>query len=391
MARRTPNLTKSLDDIRAEIFARMEEVQDDYAARGWLPSRLNLNKGIMRGIIELFAWGLWQLYQFLNHIFSQAVPLESEGDWLEVHAAQVDLVRKPALKARGQVIFSRPEGASTESNIRIAAGRIVRTRPDGEGQVYRFVTLADAVLPQGAMSVTVDVEAEEYGAKANAAQGQICEIVTPVQGVASVTNSAQWLTREGAEAESDASLQRRYVLAWQAQAGITSAAYAAAALSVPGVVDVHIADNHPRGEATVDVVVQGAAGLPTEALLELVRQAIREAIVINHDVLVKAPEPVSVDVDCVLELLTGDADATRALAESWIKALFGANADGNLAIPAFGIGKDVIRDRMASGIITLPGVKRIVWTTPTADITIAAGQLATLGRLAVRTAWAEEA
>lgn len=390
MARKTPNLAKSLNDIRAELFARMEEVQDDYVAKGWLPAHLNLNKGIVRGLVELFAWGLWQLYQFLNYIFSQAVPLESSGQWLEVHAAQVDLTRKPALKALGTVLFSRPSGASTESNIRIPAGRIVRTRPDGEGIVYRYVTLADAVLPQGADSIAVTVEAEEYGAKANAAQGQICELATPVQGVGAVTNAADWLTREGADAENDPSLQRRYVLAWQAQAGITSAAYAAAALSVPGVVDVHVADQHPRGEGTVDVVVQGAAGLPTESLLAAVRVAVKDAIVINHDVLVKAPTPVTVDVQCTVELLNGDAEATRALATSWIKALFSGEPHVP-SVPTFGIGKDVIRDRMASGIITLPGVKRILWAAPLEDVTIAAGELAVLGQLSVSTAWAEAA
>lgn len=387
MARKTPNLAKSLDDIRSELFTRMEEVQDDYIAKGWLPAQLNLNKGIVRGLIELFAWGLWQLYQFLNYIFSQAVPLESSGDWLEVHASQVDLTRKPALKALGTVNFSRPHGANIESNIRIPAGRIVRTRPDGEGIVYRYATLADAVLPQGADSIAVAVEAEEYGAKANAAQGQISELATPVQGIGSVSNAADWLTREGADAENDQSLQRRYVLAWQAQAGITSAAYKAAALSVAGVVDVHVADQHPRGEGTVDVVVQGSAGLPTETLLAAVRVAVKDAIVINHDVLVKAPSPVTVDVEFVVELLSGDAEATRALATSWIKALF----SGEPQVPAFGIGKDVIRDRMASGIITLSGVKRIVWATPLADITIADGELAVLGQLTVSIVWVEAA
>ena len=37
-----PNLGKSIDDIRAELFARIEEVQDEYQEKGWLPARLNL-------------------------------------------------------------------------------------------------------------------------------------------------------------------------------------------------------------------------------------------------------------------------------------------------------------------------------------------------------------
>ncbi len=98
-------LSKDISDIRAGLFERIESVQDEYAAKGWLPARLNLNKGIARGIIELFAWGLWQLYNFLAVIHRQAIPLEATGEWLDTHAAQVDESRKPATKARGNVLF----------------------------------------------------------------------------------------------------------------------------------------------------------------------------------------------------------------------------------------------------------------------------------------------
>ena len=227
-----PNLAKSIDDIRAELFARIEEVQDEYQEKGWLPARLNLNKGIVRGILELVCWMIWQLYQVLNTIYRQAVPLEASGEWLDVHAVQVGISRKPELRATGNLMFSRPEGADTDRNIPIPAGTIVRTLPDGKGEVYRYVTTADAVLSAGSDTVTVPAQSETYGAAANAGTGQICEIVTPVDGVGGVTNKADWLTLEGADAENDVSLRKRYRLAWMAQAGNTRAAYEAAALSV---------------------------------------------------------------------------------------------------------------------------------------------------------------
>ena len=379
-------LSKDIGTIRSELYARIEAVQDDYAARGWLPARLNLNKGIARGIIEIFAWGLWQLYNFLAVIHKQAIPRESTGEWLDTHAAQVDESRKSATKARGNVLFHRGDQAG---NIRIPAGRVVRPLPDGKGDVYRYVTDELAVLPEGAASVAVPATAEEYGQGANAAVGQIGELVTPVEGVRGVSNAADWLTAEGADEESDASLQRRYVLAWQSQAGVTRAAYEAAALSVPGVVDVYVADRHPRGEGTVDVVIQGSAGLPTARLLEAVRAALDAAIVINHDLLVKAPEPVNVSVKAVLELLSGDAEAIRVEAESWVRAMFSSGDDPD--IPRFSIGKDVVRDRLASGLVSIAGVKRIRWESPAADVEISAGGLAVLAELSLSTAWVEQA
>lgn len=378
-------LSKDISTIRAGLFERIEAVQDEYAAKGWLPARLNLNKGIARGIIELFAWGLWQLYNFLDVIHRQAIPRESTGEWLDLHAAQVDETRKGATKARGNVLFLRGEQTG---NIRIPAGRIVRTKPDGTGAIYRYVTDELAVLPDDAESVAVPATAEEYGQSSNASVGQICELVTPVEGISGVTNAADWLIEEGADEESDVSLQRRYELAWRAQAGVTRAAYEAAALSVAGVVDVYVADRHPRGEGTVDVVVQGTAGIPTANLLADVRAALDAAIVINHDLLFKAPEPVNVSVKAVLELISGDAESTQAEAENWVRAMFSSGDDPD--IPRFSIGKDVVRDRLASGIVGLSGVKRIRWESPAADVTIPAGGLAVLSSLELETVWVTE-
>ena len=58
----------------------------------------------------------------------------------------------------------------------------------------------------------------------------------------------------------------------------------------------------------------------------------------------------------------------------------------------FGIGHDVIRDRLAAGIITLTGVKRIVWggSLASGDVTVAADGLAVLKSVAVTAKWVSE-
>lgn len=383
----SPRLSKDIDDIRAGLFSRIEQVQDEYAAKGWLPARLNLNKGIVRGIVELFAWGLWQLYTFLAVIHQQAIPRSSTGEWLGVHAMQVDLERKPATKARGNVLFLRGE---QPGNIRVPSGRILRTKTDGAGNIFRYVTEELVVLPEGAASVSVPVTAEEYGQGSNAAAGQICELVTPVTGIGGVTNAVDWLTEEGADEEGDVGLQLRYTLAWKSQAGITRAAYEKAALSVPGVIAVYVSDQHPRGEGTVDVVVQGSAGIPTAKLLEKVREALEDAIVINHDLQVKAPTPVNITVKAVLEILSGDEKTIKAQAEATIRKMFsfGSESDG---IPRFSLGKDVVRDRLASGIINISNVKRIRWESPSGDIVIAPDALPVLAALELTVEWVDQA
>lgn len=382
-----PRLSKSIESLRADLYAKIDAVQDDFAARGWLPARLNLNKGVVRGLIELFAWGQWQVYTLLDRVLGQAVPQTASGGWLDVHADSVDLQRRPATKAQGLVLFLR--STTSNGNVKIPAGRIVRTKPDGKGEVFRYVTTADAVLLAGAENVAVPVVSEEYGAAANAGTGQICELATPVPGVSGVTNTPDWLTSEGANEETDAQLAERYRLRWMSNNGCTKYAYMAWALSVPGVSSVSILDRHPRGQGTVDVVVRGSAVLPTEALLEEVRAAVAPNTPVNDDWQVRSPDPVPVSISGTLEIVSGDPVRIQAAAEARILALFADVSEFADVVP-LQIGEDLTLDRLTHTVMAVPGVKRVLWNAPAADLNVNRAGLAVLAKLTLETRTAAE-
>ncbi|XPV77637.1 MAG: baseplate J/gp47 family protein [Desulfovibrio sp.] len=347
---------------------------------------MNLNKGVVRGLLEIFCWGLFQLYQVLAAVMVQAVPKQSSEKWLDLHADQVELKRKGKLKARGYVLFER---AGTEGNVPIPAGRIVRTLPDAAGNVFRFVTVEDGVLKHGEKFMAIKAEAEEYGQGANVTAEQICELVTPVNGVDSVTNNADWLIQEGADKEKDLYLARRYPLRWQGNNGVTKYAYESWALEVPGVVAVRVLDNHPRGQGTVDLVVKGTAGVPTAELLEAVRDAVRSKVPVNDDWLVKGPLPVSIDIDFELELLSGNSAAICEAVRNRIVAIFQDPAPVADILP-IKIGEDLTRDRLVREIMAIAGIKRINWNSPAGDVAIAADGLAVLGALNITAVQAAE-
>lgn len=386
-----PRVSRTIEDVRASVFGYVETAQDSLAAHGYLPVRLNLNKGVVRGLLEIFCWGYWQIYSLLQRLLQQVSPDGATGRWLDMHAGSVDLSRRAATKARGKVRFARAVETGQDTNITIPAGRIVRTLPDGTGRIFRYSTVATAVLPAGADHVDVEVEAEDYGAAANASVGQICELVTPVTGVAGVSNPADWLVSEGADEETDASLQRRYALQWQANNGCTKFAYMAWALSVPGVASVSILDRHPRGQGTVDIVVRGADVLPTEALLQKVREAVAPNVPINDDWLVKGPVPVAATIDGVLEYTDGDPDAITTQAENRLRALF-AETSPLADVTALQIGQDLTLDLLTHTVMAVAGVKRVTWTSPTQDVLVVpADGVARLESLALRAVRAEEA
>jgi len=382
-------VSKTLAEVREDLYTRLSEVHATYAAAGYLPRALNLNKGVIRGLIELWAWGLYALYVFLFKILAQAFPESATGDWLDLHCAQVGVTRKAATKAQGLVIFSR---TGTSGNVKIAAGRIVKTLPDGTGTVYRYTTDADAVLPDGQTSVAVAVTAEEYGAASNVTVGSITELATVVQGIEAVTNAADWLTSEGTDEEDDDSLRERYFLKWTDANGCTKFAYKSWALSVTGVIAVTILDQHPRGQGTVDVVLKGAAGIPTDALVEAVRVVVAAVAPVNDDFLVKGPTAVDVAIEANLVLTpdAGDAATILAAAEARIRALFTDPTDVTKISP-LQIGEDLTLDRLTGTVMYVDGIKSVTWTSPIADVAVIADGLAVLASLALTSSTAEEA
>lgn len=376
-------IEKTLDEIRTDLFSRISAAQSD----GYLPPLLNLNKGVVRGLIEIWAWGLWQLYQFMVVVFGQLFPTLATGTWLDLHCRQVGVSRQEAGRAVGVVVFSR---AAAAGNVNIPMGTVVRTKPDGAGVVQRYLTTAAVVLPEGEVSVQATVQAQDYGRQGNATAGLITEIVTPVAGVDSVDNSAQWLVAEGVDAETDDALRQRYVLAWQNINGSTKYAYESWARSITGVVSAKIMDMHPRGQGTVDVIIRGPVGVPGADLLSQVDAVVQENRPINDDVLVRGPTPVEVSVAAELVLFAGTPELILAEAESRVRAMF-SNPPVLADVAPVLVGEDIPVDRLILVIMAVSGVKEIRFSSPGETVVVPEDGLAVLSGVSFAYLWANEA
>ncbi|MCP4162604.1 MAG: baseplate J/gp47 family protein [Deltaproteobacteria bacterium] len=382
-----PTIEKDIDTIRTEMFNRIDEVQEEYIQKGYMTSWLNLRKGVFRGLIEIWCWALNQVYLIFKAMLDQCFIETASGVWLELLCRIVGVEKKDATKAKGNIQFVRVEGST--GNIVIKAGRIVKTKPDGKGEVYRYVTTEDIVLSDGEIEVAVPVEAESYGSGSNAVTGQICELSTSVSQIDSVYNKSNWLTSEGADVESDDSLKNRYMLAWTGKDGCTAEAYESWGLGVEGVLSVTVADQHPRGQGTVDVLVMGAAGIPTAELISAVDEVIQYNKPINDDVLVKGPTGVPIDIDVELVLSSGTSAEIITEAENRINALF-ATTEIIAGIPHMKIGEDVVLDRLTAVLMGITGIKKINYTSPSSDTTIVHDGLAVLNNVNITTVAASE-
>jgi phage-related baseplate assembly protein len=143
--------------------------------------------------------------------------------------------------------------------------------------------------------------------------------------------------------------------------GGTREAYRNWALSVSGVMAASVLDDFPFGPGTVGVVVLGANGVPTPALLNEVHQYIKARKPLTADVRVLAPR--IVDINIALEV-TRFADADRGRIETDVRASL---ADYSRRLQ---LGEGLIIARLIDVVMDVEGIYNVKVLAPTRDVTI---------------------
>ena len=243
-----------------------------------------------------------ELLMLARTVLNSMFVSHASGAWLDLKMADYSKKRRQAQKARGLVTVTRLD-ADGEA-VRIPKGQVFKTGKDINGEELRFFSLEAVVLRKGEVSVEVPVEAEAEGARYNVPQDRITRTLTWT-GDISISNRADWITREGSDTEDDESARTRTLRSWAdlGQRAIGDS-FVNAAESVPGVLFAQADCNHPRGQGTIDVIVTGTAGEATEGLLESVRLEAEKIAGPYDSILVRSS--VTVPQDIVLTVTTGD-------------------------------------------------------------------------------------
>ena len=90
--------------------------------------------------LRVLAGEIYSERAYAEYILRQMFPSTATGEYLDRHAAERGLTRKPAVKAHGAVAFFPVE--QTHGDILIPAGTVVCTDTD----LHRYVTDSDVVL-----------------------------------------------------------------------------------------------------------------------------------------------------------------------------------------------------------------------------------------------------
>lgn len=234
------------------------------------------------------------LVNLLRNVLNNVFVSHATGDWLELKSADFSKRRKQPIKTRGYITLLRSDAGEA---VKIARGDVFKTEPDLLGQELRFLALENNTMPADALSYRVLVEAEKEGSGYNVPPGQIKRSLTHIEGIDSITNESGWITREGSDLEDIESLRERTLNSWaELSTQPIAAKYKSVCEAIPGVLFVRVDDLHPRGQGTIDIIVTGTAGTPSDGLLDQVRAAADTIKGPDDNVLVKPSDTVEQDI-----------------------------------------------------------------------------------------------
>lgn len=367
--------TKTFQELMDDTRTRLRDLK--FRITNWRPG------GVFYTLVAMANQGLADLHGLLKQVTPQMYLSTATGFWLDARAAEYECYRLDAEKTLGQVACGRSEAGA---NVVIPAGTIVATRVNRQGTRLQFIVQSQTVLEEDQLEVLVPVSAEFAGAAANVGADQITEIITPVAGIEYVHNAEDWITREGSDEEDDESLRARALAKWdQLAVGPGDAVYQAWAQEIPGVVVVQVDSQHPRGEGSVDVIITSTAGMPTPQLIAEVQAYIDERKPGAANVLVLAPDPITVDFEIILYVHPehGDLEEIPAEGAEIIDVMFHYGIqDGSgiiKASPRFGL----TRAQIMANLLTIEHVINVAVIQPATDTAITNRELAVKGAVTV--------
>lgn len=238
-------------------------------------------------------------------------------------------------------------------------------------------------------------EALLAGEAGNVENGRAMILKTSLAGVTVVTggdtdaDAEPWYTTAGADPEATTALRLRNQTKW-GTLGIEMIedGYRNLALSVPGITKVEVQSNNPRGPCTINVLVAMAgapAGIDQRNALQLLlsKRVPGTVPTVTDDAFDQsyaqalAPETFELGVNGVVYFDPGySRDAIRNAVTSALNALVRAAPIGGYKYPP-GPSNIIGLDHIYDTIRSVRGVRKVVLTTPTADVAIPSAALVT--------------
>ena len=349
-----PALAELDEELRADVVSRLP---------GTDPL---LRRSYIGALVRAVAGGNHELYGFLQWIADQAFPDTAEGPELLRWAAIWGVTPTAATRATGTITVTGTSGTL------IAAGTIWRS-----GLTIDYRSTANVAIPV-AGTLDVDIEAVVAGAAGNAAAGVSVSLVSPIAGAVSQATVATALTG-GADIEATDSVRRRLLQRIQnPPRGGTSEDYVFWSRSASADVTRAWSRALAGGLGTITVYFMTddatANGIPTAAIVTIVDDYIADRSPVTADVTVAAPTPAALAFS--INNLTPMTQAVQDAVEAELADLIRRESEP---------GGTLLVSHIRESISTAAGETDHDLTSPTADVTVQATQITTLGTVTFTT------
>lgn len=371
-----PVYERTTDDIRASLDADVN-MGVDPSSSAYIDTT---EGGIYWDITQAFVLEMARLWDFASvEVPAATWPEFAWGPYLDEWGTTVDLARKPSTVAQGTVRFTGAVGSLIGSDTRVATAQT-----DADVAPPEFRTTASGTIPAGG-TLDLAVSAVNAGSAGNVAVGTITQLVSPVAGLASLTNLAA--TSGGTEVETDDEYRERILLEMASAAGGGNVAdYRKWALEEPGVGHVTVVPLS-TGPGTVAVVITDAANNPVPAGVVTSLQSRLDPVAaqgagqapIGAAVTVSTPTLLAVNVTATVTYVAGyskdGAGGTIAIGQAITDAL--AQYIDNLAP-----GDDVILNHVEAQFFRVVGVFNVASVQlngAAANLVVSTTQVASMG------------
>ena len=345
-------------------FARPSLAELDARLAADIESRLpgadpRLRRSMLGILARTVAGAHHELYGYLDWLARALFPDTAEAAELGRWAVVWGITRHAATSAAGTLTVTGTSG------IVVPSGTVWRSGAGVEYAASAAATLADG-------TATVSVTARIPGRAGNAATAVKVSLVTPIAGVVSEAAVATAIAG-GAEAESDDSLRTRLLDRIRRPPSLgTSADYVRWARAAHPAVTRAWCQSLTSGLGTVSVLFMTDAatddGIPASTVVDAVDAYIEARRPVTADVTVEAPTAVGLDV--TLSSVDPDTAAVRAAVEAEIADLVRRESEP---------GGTILLSHLREAISAAAGERDHVLTSPTADVTHTATQIAVPG------------
>lgn len=343
---------------RPTLAQLVTQSQQDFVSRLTLTGAL-LRRSVVAVLSRVVAGAAHMLHGHLEFLSRQLFPDTAEAEFLRRYGDLFGIAPTPATYATGDLTITGTNGSV------IPAGTVL-LRSDGA----EFTTDAEVTIASG--TATAVLTAELAGADGNSDVGVVLSFESPIAGVDSTATVAAGGLAGGADEEGEEDYRTRILERMRAAPhGGNSTDYVAWAKEVSGVTRAWVLP-FADGAGTLTVFFMrddDVSPIPDAGEVTTVQNYLDTKRPVTA--VVTAAAPTASALNFVMHISPDNSD-TRAAVEAELEDLLQREAEP---------GGTILLSKILVAIGTATGVEDFTLTTPAADVTHTAGQIATMGSI----------